>query len=317
MKIKNLAVTTDFSPEAAKVYPAAARLAEKFGARVVLVHRAEPFPGAFLLSSPGGPLPLTWDSSLIRIRERLEEEARHDGFAGVQVEPRLLTNGSRRGAVERFVSEEAIDLVVASSHGRTGIGAALLGSFTRELLEYLTVPLLTYRRPDPSKDPFRPREVLVAFDFSENSRSVFGAIRLLHKAYRPRFTFLHAIEPVPALIYARSGRGIADSLFEATEEAARRAQEEFSEKIREELGGLDLHLAIRKGHADRAVTRAACESQADLVLLSTHGWTGLKRFIVGSVAERIVRRAPCSVLTVRPEVIVEGDSFGSEWEGST
>jgi CBS domain-containing protein len=70
----------------------------------------------------------------------------------------------------------------------------------------------------------------------------------------------------------------------------------------EQLSGVRHQVHVRTGDSARAVVEAARELRADLIVMPTHGRHGLPRFFLGSVAERVVREAPCPVLTVRPSV---------------
>ena len=96
--------------------------------------------------------------------------------------------------------------------------------------------------------------------------------------------------------------------MEAAKKAPKIARTKFVEIHQTELAGIDLEFEVVDGIPDREIVRRAKEIQSDLILMATHGWTGFKHFILGGVAEKTVRKAPCSVLTVRPAANTGGDA---------
>jgi universal stress protein A len=88
----------------------------------------------------------------------------------------------------------------------------------------------------------------------------------------------------------------------ATDFAAEK-REQVVEKLRDLTRGTDVKAShvVRLGRAWQEVAEIAKEKKSDLIILATHGYTGLKHVLLGSVAEKIVRHAPCPVLTVRPD----------------
>jgi nucleotide-binding universal stress UspA family protein len=68
-----------------------------------------------------------------------------------------------------------------------------------------------------------------------------------------------------------------------------------------------VHLILKEGTPFREIPKVVKEVSADLIVLGTHGRTGLDRFMMGSVAERVARRAPCPILLVKPKALAEKD----------
>ena len=81
--------------------------------------------------------------------------------------------------------------------------------------------------------------------------------------------------------------------------------------------GIAARSVVKTGAAWEEIVRVAAEEHADMIVMGTQGRSGLERFMLGSVAERVVRRAPCPVLTLRPDTRDTDDSKGSKRSGRT
>jgi nucleotide-binding universal stress UspA family protein len=135
------------------------------------------------------------------------------------------------------------------------------------------------------------RTILHPTDFSGPSRSALGLAWALARDYGARLIVVHVVAP-PVVV---SAEGVAPL-----------NPDEFRAAAREELGRLAVPCAdvpverrLEEGDAAAEILRAARESNADLIVMGTHGRTGLSRLLMGSVAEQVVRRASCPVLTVK------------------
>lgn len=144
---------------------------------------------------------------------------------------------------------------------------------------------------------FRLQRILVPVDFSSTSRKALQYAVPFATAFDAKVTVLHVIQPytaAPELGYmppelVASQRDLANSV---REELGRLCQREFGT-------GARFQVQVCEGVPWQEITTAACESDADLIILATHGRTGLKHVLLGSVTERVVRHAPCPVLVVR------------------
>lgn len=137
--------------------------------------------------------------------------------------------------------------------------------------------------------PFKT--ILFATDFSSASKVAFEVASALARDYRARIVAIHVVEPVAVAF---------------TEYTAYVGPEEDMDKAREMLHALKapspnvkLEHRMLEGSPPAVITETAEEIGADLIVMGTHGRTGLMRFVMGSVAEEVLRRAPCPVLTIR------------------
>lgn len=309
MKLQHLLVTTDFSTHSRTAYPAATHLARRYGAAVHLAHVADALPPFFFMNFEGIDTDVPQDDYFDELDRQLQQEVEDPGFDGETVIPHLLHDGQPHEVLRRLTEEEEIDLLVISTHGHTGFGHALLGSFAQKIVRYSTVPVLVYRRREGAPEVDAPKEVLVPFDFSGNSRAVLPAVRTIAAEYQSHFTFLYVLESIPAVVNMTPGGVFYDSFWQAARDAAEQARGEF-ERLREtELPGVSASLETSDGIPYLKIIDRARELPCDLILMATHGWTGLKHFFLGSVAEKAVRKAPCSVLTIRPQETEEGEEI--------
>ena len=142
------------------------------------------------------------------------------------------------------------------------------------------------------------KTVLVATDFSEPSEVAVRYGRALADAFHASLHILHVVPDSMALPWATRADGLAmaDVQRQWEREANQRLQRMLPKQEREALHAT---LVTRAGDPVRQITSYAVETSADLVVLGTHGRGPVAHMLMGSVAERVVRTAPCPVLTVR------------------
>jgi universal stress protein A len=141
------------------------------------------------------------------------------------------------------------------------------------------------------------RTILAPVDFSENSAKALDYVRALAGQFNAKVVLLHVVEPtvIPDNfgIVPPSYEEIGTALVKAAEERLVTLAAEVSPKAG------TVRQMVRTGRAPWEIVRLAKEVEADLIVITTHGYTGLKHVLMGSTAELIVRHAPCPVLTVR------------------
>ena len=294
MKIRRILVTTDFSEAARAAYSPARALADKHDADLELVHVVES-----LIPAMGRYSTLTAPAFHDELRELLQAESELPVFEGRRPTLHLLDGAPPHAAIEEFVLSEGVDLAIVASHGHTGLDHVLLGSVAERLIQHLPVPVLTVRT-DGESAPTPPTEVVVPYDFSPCSRAVLPYVRALADAFETRFTFVYVAEPSNVATVEPGSGFVSSVLVGAVEEAERWARESF-EKLVAELPDVRVNTLVLRGNPLREITRLSKEHSAKLILLSTHGHAGLTHVLLGSLAEKIARHAPCSVLTVRPD----------------
>lgn len=139
-----------------------------------------------------------------------------------------------------------------------------------------------------------PRHILVPHDFSDTAEQALSFAVALAAKLGARITIVHAYE-VPSYGYP-DGVALTAEVAQNIQRAAATALEGVAARTRKP--GLEVNSVLRQGSAWSEINAAAKEEKADLVVMGTHGRHGLARALLGSVAEKVVRTAPCPVLTV-------------------
>ena len=144
---------------------------------------------------------------------------------------------------------------------------------------------------------FQLKRIVVPIDFSDTSYKALQYAVPFAAQFGARLILLHVIEPfaLPAeLSY------VSPEVENAGQTAMKGALEKLAELCQQQLGAKCLSQAsVRMGVPWHEITTAARASAADLIIIATHGRTGIQHVLVGSTAERVVRHAPCPVLVVR------------------
>lgn len=144
------------------------------------------------------------------------------------------------------------------------------------------------------------RTILLPTDFSECGNYALSYAASLARTFKASIICVNVIEPiVPAVGYSgmTEPMPIAD-ITERLEDSAERELPKLAEGA--DCAGLDVEELVVHGEAASEIVRVAADRKVDLIVISSHGRTGLGRILFGSTAESVVRHAPCPVLVVKP-----------------
>ena len=143
---------------------------------------------------------------------------------------------------------------------------------------------------------FQIKRILVPMDFSEHSQKALRYALAFAAQFVAEVTLVHIVEQ---MVYP--GDWMYPPL--AVTDFATEKREQVLARLRalDHGSGVKTQHVVRLGRAWQEVIEIAREMKSDMIILATHGYTGLKHVLLGSVAEKIVRHAPCPVLSVRPE----------------
>lgn len=140
------------------------------------------------------------------------------------------------------------------------------------------------------------KTILCAVDFSEHSATVADYANLLAKNMHARVVALYV---APALSQYVGFNVPPDSIENFVGEIASGAKKTMKAFLEERLPGIDVKGEVTTGDPSEEILRVAEYEHADIIIMATHGRTGIDRFLFGSVAEKVVKSAPVPVLTVR------------------
>ena len=285
---KRILVATDFSEPAGRALEAALALAAKTQAELHLIHALEV---ALPLFEPYAVvLPADWIGEARRLAtEKLDA-------AHAKVRARGLSGTTHLGDVPaaHAIAERAralgADLVVMGTHGHTGLKHVLLGSVAERTVEYAPCAVWTVKGGAAAS----PRTIVVGNDFSESGREALSAAAEWARLFGARLHLVHALQ-IPMPLIAPYEVAIPEGIIEG----ARREAQSQLEQAAKTVGGVAVTTELASTPAHAALVDAAARLPAELIVTGSRGLTGLKHALLGSVAERTVRYAPCSVLTVR------------------
>jgi nucleotide-binding universal stress UspA family protein len=154
------------------------------------------------------------------------------------------------------------------------------------------------------------KRICCAVDFSEMSRQAMHEASELARRFGAELTLLHVHEPPPALALdmLASPESLAEQSCAEIEQALAGWRAEA-----EQGAGRYVAMALRVGAPAAEIVQYARGHQSDLLVLGTHGRSGIERLVLGSVAERVIRHAPCAILVVRAQVAA-GPHARRGWE---
>lgn len=287
LKIKRILFPTDYSAGAAAAFPQAAFLADAHDAELTILNVA----GRHLHSYHD-----------MLERHPLEEDELREmaGDARVDVSTLKIKQVQIEGAIvqERIVEqakETDQDLIVMGTHGRSGVNRLLMGSVAEDVVRASPCPVLTIRNASDRPLPATVRRILVPVDFSDGSRLAVAHAHELALTYGAQIYLLHVVEEV---VYP-STYGI-EPVELPTNEVIENVESGLARIAREDIGIEHVVVEARTGYPPTVIETYSEEEDIDLIVLSTHGRTGLDRLLMGSVTERVVRRSSQPVFIVRP-----------------
>ncbi len=289
MSFTKILCPTDFSPGAERALRVATRMASETGAELVIAHSWYIPPSSYSLEAP---FPGYVTQEIVDDAQRgLDAAVREAAAAGAKCVSGKLLAGVPWSQIVRLLEDQAFDLCCIGTHGRTGIARILLGSVAENVIRHAPCSTLAVR-PDAAIQPFA--HALVPTDFSESAEH---ALQLAAEVVQPKgsVTLLHVIE----LPIRYSGEVRDPDFARELDKRAALALENEAADLRRQT---DLNVAIRSriGYPGAETLNAVdSDPTIDLVVMGSHGRTGIKRVLLGSVAEKVVRHARCPVLVAR------------------
>ena len=201
-------------------------------------------------------------------------------------------------AILNYADEHQVDLVIMNTHGRRGLRRFLLGSVTEEVVQRSHCPVLTVRDEGRGRSASVLRRILVPLDLSTHSAMALRHAKHLAARSNAEVQLLHVlVKPSFPAHYEALG---APDLYTDTAQL-RKESEAALEKLYRTADGPEglFSVHVVGGLAIDEILRFASENQSQLLVLGSHGLTGISHLFLGSVAEKVIRQAACPVLTVK------------------
>jgi len=286
--LQSVLVATDFSLGGIQAVKRAAQLPLAPGARVVLQHVA-PAPSE---ATHGRVVAALAAGRLDEVTRLFTDAARAAGNERIGVTTRL-DRGAPFAEIVRQSRRLGVDLIVLGRHGQRALRALLIGTTAQRVVRKSSIPVLVVNS-DPAGPYLRP---LFTTDLGESSLGVAKCgSRLIDRSIRSSVLVHAYFPPHEGVLYPRQpGRRDRQRVARAEAVASTR-------RMASRLAASGLHLTPRalEGDPRPVILEEASRRRTDLIVVGSHGRSGLVRTLLGSVAEGIATTAKCDVLVARP-----------------
>jgi nucleotide-binding universal stress UspA family protein len=228
---------------------------------------------------------------LARVRDRLKT-------AGIADVTAVVLKGDPREELTRYADERDPDLVVIASHGRGGLARAWFGSVAEHLVRNVAAPVVVVHAHETAPGLRAPDRIAVALDGSKSAEMVLDSAAQLARAFGAELLLCRVVQPVPLPADPILPVTIAYDT-ELTEQLLG-GSDDYLARVAERFAGTGVPLRRRSlvGHGVApTIIEAARDEGAGLIVMTTRGRAGLGR--LGSVADKVMRGAPCPVLLYR------------------
>jgi nucleotide-binding universal stress UspA family protein len=295
--LKRILCATDFSDFSNHAIPYGIALAREFKAKLYVSHVIDLSSAAIY-----GEAVFALEEQQSRMTTYAHKEmTRLMGQESLEWEP-LITVGNPANEIARLAADKQIDLAIAASHGRSGLKRLILGSVTERLMRTLPCPLWVVRSPErgfvtPATQAVQLKKILVGCDFSPDSSLAFEYGLSLAQEFQADLHLAHVVEPplYDDLIKPSESREVFRQRLRKT------VQEKLASMIPEEARTwCNPVTALLAGLPHEELIKYAVVNDMDLVVLGVRGHSLVETLLVGSTTGRVMRGAPCPVLSVQP-----------------
>ncbi len=298
---QRILIPLDGSPIAEQVLPLVKMFAVRFQSSVVLFQAIEPIPKGVPVEGPASRADDQVEMSRNQALEYLEAIAQRFP-QGIPAEHELRT-GLPATAILETAESAHVDLIAMATHGRTGLQRWVYGSVADKVLGGARLPILLVRASETPSATAPIRRILVPLDGSDLAERALIPAERLAKAFDAEILLFRVQEfssyTPDGLIGSMSMVTLDDSLGAMVQEYLTQK----TEKVQSQ--GLRVRWEKHFGTAAEGILDAAEKRSADLVVMSTHGRSGIGRWIMGSVADRVLRASRTPVLLIRSGAMVE------------
>jgi len=296
--LRRILFPTDFSPCAEQALDYALALANLYQAELhvfhaTVLHEDDPHQLAHHLPDVA--------ALRTRLRQLAESDinaalaARKAGELKVKVAHRFSVAAAP--AILDYAADKRIDLIVMGTHGRRGIGRLFLGSVAEEVVRCAPCPVLTVREKAKPRRPRPPKHILVPVDYSRHSQLALRYALEMAALWQARVHLLHVVEETLHPAFYASGK---TSIFDFVPDIRRKSLQAMRELVVKAKGPeVQTAFHVVEGRAAVEIVKWAEKHPVDLMVIATHGLTGLEHLLLGSVTEKVLRTAPCPVFTVK------------------
>jgi nucleotide-binding universal stress UspA family protein len=296
--MKNILYTTDFSRCAEQAFGHAVYFADRYGAKLhmlhaLVLHDDDPFNPAYHF-----PDKATIQNKFKEIAKEksatLRKTHKTENIEVLEIQQRGVFPAQ---VILEYAEENDIDLVVMGTHGRRGLGHLFLGSVAEEVIRHTTCPVLTLKDQKTPVAVHKINTILVPIDFSPFTQKSLSVAKEMAVELSARLQLLHIVEELVHPAIYLSGRSSIFEIMPDIKSKSESALHDILDKTRGEKPDADLHVV--EGRATRDIVQFAEEHQSDLIVIASHGLTGIDHLFLGGVSEKVVRTSTIPVLTIK------------------
>jgi len=306
-EIKKIIWGTDGSKESEEALNYAVFLAKKFNSEIIgvsVIPMPEQLIDEYFRKSQGEVHDWT-----VKVNENIESrltsissELASQGvsFKGVVLE------GEPNKEIVGLARRERADLIVMGKRGHGLMGRILTGSNTLKVLRESSVPVVAVKKSEEGR-AIDIRNILVPLDINQKVDSALDYAVDLAERINASISVLYVFKlvnytnfEIPPIVLADVMEGLMKS---SSGELAKRVEKmELRRRIRNrEIDKLEINTEVIQGISTSAtIVDYATNKNTDLIVINTHGKKGIKKFVLGSVAEKVIQESPCTVLTLKP-----------------
>jgi nucleotide-binding universal stress UspA family protein len=294
MEIKRILVPLDFSEFSNKALEFTLALATKGKTTISLLHVVVLFQDDIDEEERLQQYEELTKTREENVKNQMESSKKKVKRKGVTVESIIVRGISAADTILEYIDSSSFDLIVMGTHGRTGLKHLLLGSVSEKIVRLSAISVLTVHR---SIKNFHIKKVLVPIDFSVHSKEAADHAILVATEFKAKIQFIHVIEQDIHPSFYASG---IDSIFQIDTDLKDRVIQNLKEFLADQLNpSLQYTFIVKEGKAHKEIVETAKDLKSDMIVIATHGLSGLDYFLLGSTAEKVVRWANCPVLTVK------------------
>lgn len=213
------------------------------------------------------------------------------GKYDIEVES-IICEGEPSDVIIDLALEKKVELISMGTFGRKGLKRLLMGSVTSKVVLHAPCDVMVVKRPC-SECTGEYKSILVPFDGSEFSQKALERACELSKIDNTKITVLYVIPRYEEMIEFLMTESIKRSMIEEAEKILDKARTIASQK------NVTINTIIKEGHVADRIIEIADTNKHDLIVISTYGWSGISKVIMGSTTERVIMNASCPVLVVK------------------
>ncbi len=296
-KFKRILVPVDFSDGSINAFKLAGFFAKDRDASIILAHIiSEP-----QLTDPVYSSEYFSPSTVADLKSDLEDKISADYISEIEKEIDIkivIRRGYPPSEIVSLIDDEGADLIIMGTHGRKGLTHLLLGSVTEKIIRNSRIPVVTLKTDNIiSSESLSIKKILVPYDFSELSEKSFELAERIASFYDAEIDLVYVNQPITYYPYYLSENYSEENVLE-------RIDKEIKGKLDSVVKTSSDNKCRKKtfvvrGEPYEAILGLADEMASNLIIMGTHGRSGIAHVVIGSVAERVIRASHIPVITIR------------------